>query len=108
MCDNNKYDVDDGAYVQAVYGAVLGRTGDPNEIATWVSALSQRSRTDLVNALLGSVEYRRLVVRQDYTTVLGRLMSPSASEVAGWVNSGLDLRTFEGALAASSEFYTNG
>ena len=43
-----------------------------------------------------------------FSTILNRTTTPSAAEVAFFVNSGLDLRTVRERFAASDEFAANG
>jgi hypothetical protein len=97
----------DAAFVQSLYGSVLNRTAGSAEVAAWVALLPQIGRAGLVIDLLGSAEYRAVVVQQDYATILGRQTPPSAVEVAAWVNSGLALRTIEALLASSAESFSN-
>lgn len=98
----------DSAYIQSLYAQLLGRTPGSSEVNAWVAALPKIGRAGAALAFLGSVEYRRLVVLQLYGTVLNRATAPSAAEVSGWVNSGLDLHALETNLTASAEFYANG
>ncbi len=98
----------DGAFVQSLYIKLLKRRGSDSEVAGWVGALPNLARSAVVAAFLGSAEYRGLVVRSYYADILNRSAAPSAGEVAGWVNSGLDLLTIALAFAGSPEFQSNG
>ena len=98
---------DDSSFVQGVYGVVLGRTASSGELAFWAGLVPQVGRAGVVNDLLGTQEYRGLVVRQDYAALLERFFPPSPAEVAGWVGLGLDQLTLAASLSASSEFFTH-
>ena len=83
---------------------------------------SVRRRSGVVDAMLGSTEYRSLVVKQLYGATaapplsvagvfhpaLHRKIPPAAAEVDAWVNSGLDVLSIETAFAGGSEYFTNG
>jgi hypothetical protein len=97
----------DSAFIQAIYSTVLGRTAGTSEVNLWAALLPSIGRSGMISDVLGSMEYRAMVIQQDYATVLGRLSLPSMAEVMGWVNTGLDLRSFEMALAGSAEFFAN-
>jgi predicted outer membrane repeat protein len=108
----------DTGFVQSLYTLLLGRTGSPTEIAAWVNAVPSLGRAGVAGAILGSTEYRTDEVQQLYgftyalsssvvslfPNFLHRAAAPSAAEVNGWVNSGLDILTMEVGFAASGEF----
>jgi hypothetical protein len=124
----------DQRFVIALYHLVLGRQADPSaaEVAGWVVALPGLGRAGVVQGLLASAEFRSQAVTAMYfadvsvastpafpsipaqwvgSTLadwLHRSSAPSAVEVNGWVNSGLDVLTIEASLATSTEFFSNG
>jgi hypothetical protein len=95
-------------YVESLYSSLLHRTGGVVEANGWAAAVPQLGRNAIAAAFLGSNEYRVDVVTDDYFTLLHRQTPPSQGEVAGWVNSGLDLNSIAIAFAGSVEFGTNG
>jgi hypothetical protein len=97
----------DANYVQALYQLLLNRTGSPAEVNFWLGALPN-GRAAVALGFLGSPEYRTDVVTQLYGTLLDRLTMPTASDVAGWVNSGLDILAIEAVFASSAEYFQNG
>jgi hypothetical protein len=98
----------DGAFVQSLAAALLGRAGAPAEVAAWAGAVGSAGRSAFASAFLGSAEYRARVVRQLFAQVLHRLAPPADAAVTPWVNSGLDLLTVEIDFTASPEFQANG
>jgi hypothetical protein len=97
----------DANYVQALYKLLLNRMGSTAEVNVWLSVLPS-GRASVALGILGSPEYRTDVVTQFYGTLLHRLTAPGASEVAGWVNSGLDILAIEVAFGSSPEYFQNG
>jgi hypothetical protein len=91
-------------FVTALYAQILNRVPAPPEVDYWVGQLG-RGRATVALAFLLSPEYRTTVVLADYSTVLRRPAPPTAAEVAGWVNSGLDITTIRIGFEASVEFY---
>jgi hypothetical protein len=98
----------DGAFVQSLYTTLLGRLGNNTEVAGWVGMLPGVTRAVVAASILSSTEYRELVVRSDYAQLLNRTTPPNATEVSGWVNTGLDQLSLEVAFAAGPEFQMNG
>jgi uncharacterized protein (TIGR03118 family) len=98
----------DQRYVQALFQLLLHRTGGTDEVAVFVNELPAIGRAGVALQILQSQEYRTAVVTGLYTSFLDRATPPSAAEVAGWVNSGLDLLTIQVMMASSSEYYQNG
>ncbi len=94
-------------FVQALYNLLLNRTGSSAEVNSWLGALPN-GRVFVALGFLGSPEYRSDVVTQFYGTLVDRPTAPAASEVAGWVNSGLDILAIEVGFASSPEYYQNG
>jgi hypothetical protein len=97
----------DANYVQALYQLLLHRTASMAEVNVWLGALPN-GRTAVALGFLGSPEYRGDVVTDLYGTLLDRLTMPTASDVAGWVNSGLDMLAIEAAFASGPEYFQNG
>jgi hypothetical protein len=94
----------DATFITALYTQILNRVPAPPEIAYWMGQIG-RGRATVALAFLLSPEYRSMVVQADYTQILRRPTPPSAAEVAGWVNSGLDITTIRIGFEASVEFY---
>jgi hypothetical protein len=97
----------DANYVQALYQLLLHRTASMAEVNFWLGALPN-GRAAVALGFLGSAEYRGDVVTGLYGTLLDRPTAPTASDVAGWVNSGLDTLAIETAFASSAEYFQNG
>ncbi|HYV39419.1 MAG TPA: DUF4331 family protein [Gemmataceae bacterium] len=91
-------------FVQALYQLLLNRTGDATlEVAGWVDALQSNTltRQQVAFDFLTSQEYRTYAADSFYLRLLHRTADPT--EIAGWVNSKLDLFTFRTAIEASAE-----
>jgi hypothetical protein len=97
----------DANYVQALYRLLLNRTGSSADVNAWLGALPS-GRAAVALGFLGSAEYRGDWVTQLYETLLDRRTPPPAAEVAGWVNSGLDMLAIETVFASSTEYFQNG
>jgi hypothetical protein len=105
-------------FVQALYQLLLLRTGGTSEVNAWVGLLPTVGRGGVALDILGSTEFRGDVVRQLYdstpvttnlyVTLLDRSSNTSAAEVAGWVNSGIDILSIETDFASSPEYFMNG
>jgi uncharacterized repeat protein (TIGR01451 family) len=96
-------------FVQMCYRLLLHRSASPAEVNGWVFFLPSVGRAGVALSILESQESRGDFVKQLYgNDLLDRPISPSASEVAGWVNSGLDMLTIKTAMAASTEYFQNG
>ncbi|HEV3119923.1 MAG TPA: DUF4214 domain-containing protein [Gemmataceae bacterium] len=99
----------DTAFVQSLYNVLLGRVGSNVEVSGWVEHLnSGMSRQAVALAITQSAEYRTVLVQQLYFNELHRQSVPSATEVSGWVNSGVDLLNMEADFAGTPELYLNG
>jgi hypothetical protein len=112
----------DSAFIQSLYTHLLGRTGTSAEVASWLAVLPTIGRAGVVSGFLSSGEYRTDEVDQLYgnplapvTSVtssfpdlLHRASPPSATEVSGWVTSGLDILTIEALFAGSPEYFSLG
>jgi uncharacterized protein YkwD len=95
-------------YITTLYTLLLNRSPGSGEIASWVSQLPVIGRPALIQSILNSSEYRTDIVRSYYSGLLHRSTAPTAAEIAGWVNSGLDLITIRMNFEASAEFALNG
>jgi hypothetical protein len=98
----------DANLVQALYQLLLNRTGSASEVNGWVNALPAAGPGGVATAFLTSMEYRTDVVTGFYSSLLDRTTTPSAAEVAAWVNSGMDVLGIDVAFASSSEFVQHG
>lgn len=98
----------DRSFVVSLYTNLLGRVPGQAEVDGHVANMLALGRAGLADIFLDSAEYRSREITRQYTDVLKRAAAPAASEVAGWVNSGLDLLSIAAAFAASAEFQTNG
>jgi Domain of unknown function (DUF4214) len=109
----------DAGFVQSLYNKLLGRVASPSELNGWLGFLqSGQSRARVATLFLQSAEFRADVVEELYgftyapdesvvslfANLLHRTAAPSAAEINGWVNSGLDIYSIEIAIAGSTEF----
>jgi hypothetical protein len=95
-------------FVQALYQVLLNRTGSASDVNGWVNALPAVGNAGVASAFRSSMEFRTDVVTGLYTSLLDRTTAPSAAEVAGWVNSSLDILSIDVAFASSREYFQNG
>jgi hypothetical protein len=98
----------DSSFVESLYQNLLHRTGSSVEVSAWVGGLPQLGRAGVAQAFLSSTEYRSLEVGAYYANLLHRTSPPAASELAGWVNSPLDLFSIESRFAGTPEFQLKG
>jgi len=95
-------------FVHAAYLDLLGRPVDPSALQFWLGQLSGgMTRTKVALHLVNSDEYRRLVVRAEYRTILGR--APSTTEITTGVNglrANPSVDDFRAGLIGSNEFWT--
>jgi hypothetical protein len=60
-------------YVSALYQSLLGRPPSPNELTTWLTAMSgSTTRLQVAQAILASTEYRTDLLQSWYRRFLGR------------------------------------
>lgn len=104
----NRYAGSDAAFVHSLYTRFLLRNPDNAGLAFWQGQASAIGRAEVARALLGSAEFRGLVVRGFYLNLLRRPAAPSQAEIAGWVASGLDFVSMQLRFASTSEFAQNG
>jgi hypothetical protein len=95
----------DAAFATALYVQLLNRVPTPAEVDNWVGMVSRIGRAGVALAFLTSPEYRTDIVQSYYTMILRRSTLPGPAEVAGWVNSNLDLIAIRIGFEASVEFY---
>jgi predicted outer membrane repeat protein len=109
----------DSGFVQSLYTNLLGRTGSTSDVSAWVNLLPMLGRAGVANAFLSSAEYRTLEAQQLYgfpaapaasvasllPNLLHRTVAPSAGEINGVVNSGLNFLTMEMFFAGSAEYF---
>ena len=108
----------DAGFIQSLYSKLLGRVASPSELAGWLGALPSLGRAGVANMFVHSAEFRADVVQELYgftyapaqsvvslfADLLHRTSGPTAAEINGWVNSGLDIYSIEIAIAGASEF----
>lgn len=97
----------DVSFVEGLDAAFLGRIQGPTDIQTVLGALPAVGRAGLIDDFLGSAEYRGDQISSYYSDLLHRPGSPSPAELAGWVNSGLDLLTIQSLMAGTPEYFAN-
>jgi subtilisin-like proprotein convertase family protein len=96
----------DSTFVQELFIQLFNRTASSNDISFFSNLVSTVGRQQVVYTLLTSTEYRTDQVTIYYgPALLGRTVPPAASEVSGWVNSGLDLTSIRIDFLASTEFF---
>jgi hypothetical protein len=95
------------SFVEGLDAAFLGRIQSPTDINTLLGALPTVGRAGLIDDFLASAEYRGDQVDSYYAELLHRAMAPSPAELAGWVNSGLDLLTIQSLMAGTPEFFAD-
>jgi hypothetical protein len=71
------------AFVQTLYNEVLGRTGLPSELNSWVSVLSTQGQAAVANDILRSGEALGRIVDSFYLRFLGRQADSGGR--AGWI-----------------------
>jgi hypothetical protein len=99
---------DNSNFVNAAFQDILGRSADSGSLNAFVTAIQNGvSRTSVAQALLGSVEYFQLLIKNDFTLYLGRL--PVQSDYDTFVpalQAGETDETMLSTILASSEFYS--
>ena len=96
----------DSAFIQSLYNNVLSRNASAVEVQSWVSALPSLGRSTVINAFVGSQEFRANTVNQFFMRLLHR--APVATELSDRVNSAQDLLTIQIGIASLPEYLTNG
>ena len=95
------------AWVESLYGHVLGRTPAPSEVAFWVAQLAGgATRSSVALGFLLSTEHLASVIDGYYVKLLGRGIDPSGR--ATWVaaiQSGTRIEGVIGQIIASPEYY---
>src|SRR5206468_3539960 len=95
-------------FVAQAYQAILGRDVDPTGLAFWTRLLNQGqlNRTQAIQAILGSLEYRAKVVTDLYHSLLRR--NPDAFGLATFVNflgSGGTIAQVQALILGSGEYF---
>jgi PKD repeat protein len=95
-------------YLDGLYRDLLQRSAQPSDINGWASVLTQTTitRSQAVQALLGSGERDATLIRSDYQTLLGRAVDPSGQ--AYWLHFlqvGGSQEMLAAQLTASDEYY---
>ena len=98
----------DQRYIQTLYSVLLKRTASSSEVNSWVSALHSVGRSPVTSSFVFSAEFRSGCVISYYSGLLHRSTAPSAAEVSGWANTGLNLCQIRVSFEASQEYYLNG
>jgi hypothetical protein len=96
-----------GAFVQSLSVNLLNRTATNGEVIPWEQIALAEGRAISADTFLTSPEYRTVAVKRLYSDLLNR-PNPSAFEVSGWGNSGVDILSITVQIAASPEFQANG
>jgi glucose/arabinose dehydrogenase len=93
-------------YVTALYQDLLGRPVDPGALAYWTGLLNRGTpRAQVVLAIEGSLEYRRLVVQGLYQELLGRPAEDAARDYwAGILGQGGTAEQVEAVVLSSPEY----
>ena len=99
----------DERYVQALYGLLLDRTGEPEGTAAWLGGLPSLGRQGVALGFLAGPsgsEFRMDQFEGYYDALLHR---PSDQPgLNDWVFSNLDMSAVRIGFEATTEFYTNG
>ncbi len=96
----------DSTFVQELFIQLFNRKASANDVSFFTSLVSTIGRQEVVYTLLTSTEFRTDQITLYYgPALLGRTVPPAASEVSGWVNSGLDLTSIRIDFLASTEFF---
>ncbi len=91
-------------------------------MASWQGVIAASGRAAVTAGIVGSAEYRGLVVRTLYgfaaaplstvasifPNLLHRTTAPTAGEINPWVSSGFDTLSICLAFASTAEFVING
>lgn len=95
-------------YVNVLYQHLLGRPADSGGLAAFTGALDlgTHTRAQIAEIIMGSTEYRTLLVRNLYLTLLGRT-ADAGGEAAfvGFLNSGGTVAQVKAALLGSDEYF---
>jgi PKD repeat protein len=97
-------------YVQRLYQDLLQRTADPAGLSGWTSDLDSgaMTRQRVVQAFLGSPEYRTVQVEDQYQALLHRPVDPGAVIFFGnYLAQGNTVENLDAFLAGSAEYFQN-
>lgn len=95
-------------WVALIYQAILGRAANSNEVSYYAAELGSQTPQQIVNTILGSVEYRDDVINYYYNQYL--LRAPSSSDRTYWegqLGGGVSQLTFQELLIGSAEYAAN-
>jgi len=94
-------------FVAQVYLDLLQRPVDPAGLAIWTNFLSAgNSRTQIVQAIESSLEYRALLVQAAYRQLLHRPAdSAGLSSFVSFLAAGGTIEQMDSAIAGSAEYY---
>ena len=99
----------DERYVQALYGLLLDRTGEPDGVASWLGGLPTLGRQGVALGFLAGPTGREFRMDQFEGYYDALLHRPSDQPgLNDWVFSNLDMSAVRIGFEATTEFYTNG
>jgi hypothetical protein len=92
----------DQRFVQSLAQVTLNRGLSSSEATLWLGLQPKLGNTTLARAFVNSAEFRSTIVRNDYTTLLGR--PGTSAEVAGWATSPISLQAIREVFLLCQEF----
>jgi lysophospholipase L1-like esterase len=96
----------DATYVQALFSQLLERQPGVDEITNFTGTiLPAMGRQGVTALILGSPEFRALVVNSFYNSLLQRPAPATTAEVNGWVGSGYSLGDIQVYFESTFEQY---
>ncbi|MBD7917822.1 DUF4214 domain-containing protein [Cellulomonas sp. Sa3CUA2] len=95
------------AYVASLYRDVLGREAEYRELVHWASKIDRGATlSDVANGIVGSAEWRRTFVTQQYDLFLRR--TPDGGGLNAWLtwfDQGKDTFAIEHGFVSSAEYF---
>jgi hypothetical protein len=98
----------DANFVGALFKLLLNRTPASGEVNPLVAMLPTVDRAGVALFIEGGSEYRTDIVTGFFSSLLDRVTPPAASEVAAWVDTGLDFLRLQVNMAGTGEYFQNG
>ncbi len=94
-------------FINEVYRQLLGRRADSTGLTLWAGLLDQgTSRTQIVQAIENSAEYRNIVVSQLYVTFLQRAADASGlGTFTSMLASGATIEQVQSLIVGSAEYF---
>src|SRR5262249_18363275 len=103
--DFNKHGANNQGFIQGLYREPLGRDPGQAEIDAWVQLIKNDNCVPVIQAILGSMEYRLRAVRSMYDDLLRRQADPTGlASFVGSLNQGAQERDVVVALASNGEY----